>query len=47
INTNNYIEAFHRKIKHVYLLVYLNQHVDFLVNELAVNILKDYHEETT
>ncbi|KAF0555924.1 hypothetical protein F8M41_016538 [Gigaspora margarita] len=47
INTNNYIESYHRKIKHVYLLVHINRRIDFLVNELAVNILKDYHEEIT
>ncbi|CAG8465593.1 36198_t:CDS:1, partial [Racocetra persica] len=46
INTNNYIEAYHRKIKHVYLLVRINRRVDFLVNELAVNVLRDYREET-
>ncbi|CAG8619900.1 3785_t:CDS:2, partial [Racocetra fulgida] len=45
-NTNNYIEAYHKKIKYFYLMTRLNRRIDFLINELVTKILPDYHQQT-
>ncbi|CAG8734522.1 1928_t:CDS:1, partial [Dentiscutata heterogama] len=45
-NTNNYIEAYHKKIKYVYLMTRLNSRIDFLINELVTKILPDYRQQT-
>jgi hypothetical protein len=45
-NTNNFIESYHKKIKYMYLAARFNRRVDFLVNELAIKILRDYRQET-
>ncbi|CAG8748901.1 3778_t:CDS:2, partial [Cetraspora pellucida] len=46
INTNNYIEAYYKKIKYLYLTTRLNRCIDFLIHELTVNILHNYCQET-
>ncbi|CAG8546079.1 18502_t:CDS:2 [Racocetra persica] len=45
-NTNNYIEAYHKKIKYIYLITRLNRRIDFLINELVTKILPDYRQQT-
>ncbi|RIB23741.1 hypothetical protein C2G38_1943407, partial [Gigaspora rosea] len=45
INTNNYIEAYHKKIKYLYLMTRVNRRIDYLIHELALKILLDYRRE--